>query len=255
MITRFLITLWLIASVCYAGPMQLLLGQKTASGGGGGNPTLANVWKAVGNGGSTLNCTVSPTAGSCLVVPVAEYASTADNATVADDVGGTNGWVKAIRAVNTFGSVMLWYKANIPSGITTITLTHSTTTSYYNLHVCEITGADTSTPFTSGEVSSATGESSSANSGTVTTATAKSVLIAITSPWDAGNNPETMTLNASGTSGATWSHYNSAAKEDDGSVNLVSSSPTAAVTTTGARIHYWSFAGSRSWSSAMIAIH
>jgi hypothetical protein len=232
-----------------------IVGSGGGGGGGGGNPTLANAWKAVGNSGSTLNCTVSPSAGSCLAVAVAEYESTADNTSISDNIGSTSGWTKVIRAVNSLGCVVLWYKANIPSGITTVTLTRSTGATYYNIHVHEITGADTSTPFTSGEYSTATGSGSTGNTGTVTTATAKSVLVAITTPYDDGGNPSTLTLNASGTSGATWSHFNSASKEDNGSVNLVSSNPTAAVTTTGARIHHWTFAGSRSWASAMMAIH
>lgn len=255
MITRFLITLWLIASVCYAGPMQLLLGQKTATGGGGGSPTLANVWKAVGNGGSSLNVTVSPTVGSCLSTGIAEYQSTADNTSISDNVEGTTGWTKVIRSVSGDGSVVLWYKKNIPAGITTITYTRSTGASYYNIHIHEISGASTTAPFTTGESSSASGSSSTANSGTVTTATANSILVGITSPWDEGGNPATLTLNAAGTSGGTWSHFGTAAKEDNGAANLVSSNPTASVTSTGAKIHYWTFSGSRSWTSAMMAIH
>lgn len=252
---RFLLSLFILLQCAVAGPsQQMLLAQKTASG-GGGTPTLANAWKNVGNGGSSLSVTVSPTAGSCLAVAVAEYQSTADNTAISDNIGSTTGWTKVVRAVTGDGSVVLWYKANIPSGITTVTLTRSTGATYYNCHVHEITGANTSTPFTSGESSTATGSGTSANTGTVTTATANSIMIAITTPYDEGGNPATLTLNAAGTSGATWSHYNSASKEDNGAANLVSSAPTASVTTTGSRIHYWTFSGSRSWASAMMAIH
>ena len=226
-----------------------------SGGGGGGSPTLANCWKNVGNSGSTLNVTVAPTSGSCLVAAVAEYQSTTNNTALADNIGSTTGWTKVIRAANSDGSVVLWYKANVPSGITTVTLSCSTGASYYNCHVIEISGANTSTPFTTGESSSATGASSTANTGTVTTATANSILVGITTPWDEGGNPATLTLNASGTSGGTWSHYNSAAKEDNGAANLVSSAPTASVSATGAKIHYWTFSGSRTWVGAMIAIH
>lgn len=254
MITRFLFALCLLLQVAVAGPaQQLLIAQQTPAG--SGSPTLANVWKNVGNGGSSLNVTVSPSAGSCLAVGIAEYQSSADNTSISDNIDGTTGWTKVIRAVNGDGSVVLWYKKNIPSGITTVTLTRSTGASYYNCHVHEITGANTSTPFTSGESSTATGSSSSANSGTVTTATANSILVAITTPYDEGVNPATLTLNAAGTSGGTWSHFGTAAKEDNGAVNLVSSNPTASTASTGAKIHYWTFSGSRSWSSAMIAIH
>ena len=255
MITRFLLAFWLLLQVSVAGPGNQLLLSYKAPAAGGGTPTLANCWKNVGNSGSNLSVTVSPTAGSCLVVALAEYTSSADNSSISDNVGSTTGWTKVVRAVNTDGCVVLWYKANIPSGITSVTYTKSTGASYYNVHVFEITGANTSTPFTTGESSTATGSSSSANSGTVTTATANSVLVAITTPWDAGGNPETLNLNAASTSGATWSHFNASAKEDNGAVNLVSSAPTATLSTTGARIHYWGFSASRSWASAMIAIH
>ena len=216
-----------------------------SGGGGGGTPTLANAWKNVGNGGSSLSVTVSPSAGSCLALGVAEYQSTADNTSISDNIDGTTGWTKVVRAVNGDGSVVLWYKKNIPSGITSVVLTRSTGASYYNCHIHEITGASTSSPFTSGESSTATGSGTSANTGTVTTATANSIMVAITTPYDDGGNPSTLTLNAAGTSGATWSHYNSASKEDNGSVNLVSSNPTAFVSTTGERIHYCTFARSR----------
>ena len=227
----------------------------SGGGGGGGSPMLANCWKNVGNGGSSLSVTVSPTAGSCLAVGVAEYQSAADNTSISDNVDGTTGWTKAIRAANSDGSVVLWYKKNIPSGVSSVVLTRSTGASYYNCHVIEISGANTSSPFTTGESSSATGSSSTANTGTVTTATANSILVGITTPSDEGINPATLTLNAAGTSGGTWSHYNSAAKEDNGAVNLVSSAPTASVSATGAKIHYWTFSGSRTWVGAMIAIH
>lgn len=251
---RFILSIIVLLQCAVAGPsQQMWLAQRTASS--GGTPTLANAWKNVGNGGSSLSVTVSPSPGSCLAVGIAEYQSSADNTSISDNIDGTTGWTKVIRAVNGDGSVVLWYKKNIPSGITSVVLTRSTGASYYNCHVHEITGADTSTPFTSGESSTATGASSSANTGTVTTATANSIMVAVTSPYDEGGNPATLALNAAGTSGATWSHYNSAAKEDNGAVNLVSSNPTASVTTTGARIHYWTFSGSRSWASAMMAIH
>lgn len=256
MIIRFIIAFWILLQVSVAGPaQQVLLGLGTNPGGGGGSPTIANAWKNVGNSGSSINVTVSPTSTSCLVVGIAEYQSTANNTAVSDNIGGTTGWTKVIRAVNGDGCVVFWYKANIPSGITTISVTLSTGASYYNVHVHEIAGANTSTPFTTGESSSATGASSTANTGTVTTATANSILVGITTPSDEGINPATLTLNAAGTSGGTWSHFNSAAKEDNGAANLVSSNPTASVATAGAKIHYWTFSGSRTWVSAMIAIH
>lgn len=254
MITRFLLAFWLLLQVSVAGPGNQLLLSYKAPAAGGGTPTLANVWKNVGNGGSSLAVTVAPTAGSCLAVAVAEFDSTTDNTAMADNIGSTTGWTKIARAVNGSVSLVFWYKANIGSGVTTVTLTRSTGASYYNAHVFEITGANTSTPFTTGENSSATGASSSANTGTVTTATANSVLIALTTT-DGGGNPESFTLNAAGTSGGTWAHFNTAAKEDNGSLNLVSSAPSLAVTTTAARIHYWTFSGSRTWVAGMIAIH
>ena len=250
---RFLLFIWLVVLPLWAAPpQQILLTQKTAAA--GGSPTLVNAWKNVGNGGSSVSVTVSPSAGSCLAVGVAEYDSTTDNTSISDDIDGTTGWVKVIRIASVSDSVVLWYKANIPAGITAITLTRSTGATYYNCHVHEISGANTTTPFTTGESASASGSGTTANTGTVTTATANSIMVAITST-DGSGNPESFTLNAGSTSGGTWSHYNTASKEDNGALNLVSSNPTATVSTTGAKIHYWTFSGSRTWVGAMMAIH
>lgn len=250
---RFIVSLLLtVVFAIGAPPQQLTLTFTTPAA--GGTPAVANVWKNVGNGGSSLAVTVAPTAGSCLVAAVAEYDSSANDTALADDIGSTTGWTKIARTVTGSFSIVFWYKANIPSGITTVTLTRSTGASYYNAHVYEITGASTSTPFTTGENSSTTGAGSSANTGTVTTATANSVLIALVTT-DGGGNPETLTLNAAGTSGGTWAYFNTASKEDNGAVNLISASPSLTVTSTAARIHYWTFSGSRAWVGGMIAIH
>ena len=173
---------------------------------------------------------------------------------MSDDVEGATGWTKITRAFNGGLSIVWWYKANIPSGVSTVTLTTSTDVDYYNAHVFEIQGANVSTPFTSGEVATASGTGSTGNSGTGTAATANSVWIGLTAN-NSGSNPETFTLNASGTSGGTWAHFNSNSKEEDGVANLVSSAPSLVVSSTAARIHYWSYPASRVWLGSMIAIH
>ena len=254
MITRFLLAFWLLLQVSVAGPgNQLLLSYKAPAV--GGSLTVVNAWKNGGNGGSTLTITISPTAGNLLVCGFSEWQSTADNSAMSDDVGGTTGWTKVVRSVSGNVSVVIWYKANVPSGITTLTYTRSTGATYYDGIVHEISGASTSSPFTSGE-SAANGGTATTNptTGTATIATANSILFAVISNYDP-NNPATFTVNGTGsTPSSGWAYYSSNSSQLNGAGNQPIGVPYVVVSTTGGKAHGWT-TGSYQYAAAIAAFH
>lgn len=79
--------------------------------------------------GTTGDVSISPTAGNALVVYVGQTGSAGRTYTVSDNVDGTTGWAQAVYN-NPGRASGIWYKVNIPSGITTITVAASGTAGY-----------------------------------------------------------------------------------------------------------------------------
>ncbi len=253
MITRFIITLWLIASVCCAGPMQLLLGQKT--------PAAAGISVNGAAKASAFNAnptaTITPASSECLIVWTSEYgASGSLNGTVTDDLGSA-GWTQAVSVANTSAGtigLMCWYLPNASPSITTVTFNRSTGSSYATLCVHRVSGLSTSTPFTGGELNSSTGTAAAAQSGTVSNGTANSIYFAGVVNGS-GNDPCTLTINSTGTTG-TWSLYNSTNSQELSSFsNMNISCPNLIVASSSARGHGWAFEGSLRYACAVAVFH
>ncbi|HTA29813.1 MAG TPA: hypothetical protein VK731_04980 [Candidatus Cybelea sp.] len=166
--------------------------------------SVANGWiNASSTSANNVAVTVAPTAGHLLVVGVAS--DTAVASSISDNIGSTTGWTSIGNNHTTGGSyASMWYKKNIPSGMTTITVT-ATGGGFVDACVMEVSGASTTTPFTSGEFATYTsGATSTANPqvGPVDNATANSIFFALLTDAD-GSNPTTMNINGTGTVG-TW---------------------------------------------------
>lgn len=254
MIIRFIITLWLIASVCFAGPMQLLLGQKSAAAPAGIAVNGAAKASALN---ANASVSITPASSETLVAIACEYGASVNNGTVSDNLSSA-GWTKATSDVETSAGgigIAIWYLANASPSITTVTFTRSTGTSYNTLIVHRVSGVSTSTPFTSGEA--ATAKSAGATSlatGTVSNGTANSIYFAgvVTG---SGNNPCTLTINSSGTTG-TWGLYNSTnSQELNAFDNMPLSVPNIIVSSTAARGHGWAFESSLRCTAAVAVFH
>lgn len=78
---------------------------------------------------TTATIGLTPTAGNALIVCLGQSGSAIRTYTVSDDVEGTTGWVQIIYA-NPSRAAGIWAKQSAPSGITTITVTASASTTF-----------------------------------------------------------------------------------------------------------------------------
>ena len=254
MIIRFLIAFWILLQASVAGPsQQMLLAQKTATSGS------ISVTGAAKNSGttSTLSATISPSSGELLVVFFVEYGTSAIDATVTDNLSSA-GWTKAGSVLNTSSTgigISCWYLANASASITTVTATRSTGSLDATICVHRVSGCSTSSPFTSGELSTNTGTAvTSGSTGNFTNATANSIFFAgiVNS---SGANPATLTINSTGTTG-TWDLYNSTnSQELNGTSFMTISCPNVIVSSSSARGHGWAFEASQRYAAMAVAFH
>lgn len=251
---RFLLSLFILLQCAVAGPsQQMWLAQKTAAAAG------IAVNGAAKNSALSANASVSitPASGEMLVAIACEYGASVNNGTVSDNLSSA-GWTKVTSDVETSAGgigIAIWYLANASPSITTVTFTRSTGTSYNTLIVHRVSGVSTSTPFTSGEA--ATAKSSGATSlatGGVSNATANSIYFAGVVNGS-GNNPCTMTINSTGTTG-TWSLYNATnSQELNAFDNMPLSVPNLIVSSTASRGHGWAFESSLRCTAAIAVFH
>lgn len=234
---------------------QVLASQKIAAG--GASLAVANAWKHISASGANA-VTVAPSSGSLLFLCVSQAAGTSDTASsVSDNIGGSTGWVKIGTITNTNGvgiGLTLYYKANIPSGITSVTFTPSTGFTYTNVMIHEVTGASISAPFTSGEALFSTdslGGTTQATSA-LTNSVAKSVFFACLTD-STGSNPGAATLNATGTTTTTWALKDSTnSQELNGSANWLASVAFLIVSTSAAQTHAWTIDAGTNVSKAIV---
>jgi len=71
---------------------------------------------------------ISPSAGNALIVTVTKITTlTQSIASVSDNIDGTTGWALAVEyfpsTSTNYRGASIWYKANVPSGVTTVTVT------------------------------------------------------------------------------------------------------------------------------------
>lgn len=84
---------------------------------------------AVADVGGVATIAYSPTPGNALAVYIAQTASASRTYSVGDNIDGATGWVQQIR--NAPGQIVeIWTKANVPSGITTISVAASSDTTF-----------------------------------------------------------------------------------------------------------------------------
>ena len=224
---------------------------KTASG-----LAVENVWKGTDDVSSPLNVTVAPSVGNLLVVAIFSR-NDGGSHTVSDNIDGTTGWVNAVE-YGCYGThnAAIWYKANIPSGITDIAITCNDVGGYGTGAVIhEVSGASTSTPFTGGEATSWNdGGTKTTNPQTVTkeNATADSIYFALVG-LVAESATYTNSINGTGSVG-TWISYSSDSYYTgwDGSAGQDMNVVYQIVSTSASRIHGWST--DQWYSVALLAI-
>lgn len=209
------------------------------STGGGSSLQILHAWKGRSSGTGNTTATVAPTAGNTLVVFLASYGTVYANLTLTDNIDGATGWNKLAGGIEGAGPTgfSVWYKANVPSGITTLT-GGGTGSQYVTIIVHEIGGTGT-TPYTTGEVQA------DDNAGNATTtistgagkssATATTIVLAgMTDSGDGGYS-----INASGTTG-TWAYFDVTNSQESDAVNY---QPTSVVyqslTSITSEVHKW----------------
>lgn len=232
---------------------------------------VAGVLKPAAGGGASLEVvqaakaaavatsaavTISPTAANLLVVGIVGYTGDDANHTVSDNIDGTTGWTLVHRTNDSASAnISLWYKKNIPSGITTITCTGGASTTSTIGFAHEVSGASTSTPFTSGEMIGGNEEGQTTwGPGNVNNATAASVLFGLFGCEDVGGNPNTTTLNGAGTDG-TWVYEDATNSKELSGVSYIAigSMPNIVVSTTGNKAHVWGTLNSAKAGTAIVA--
>lgn len=210
----------------------------------------STAWNNITHGTSTP-VTVAPSATHCLAVFICGNNGSVANHIVSDNIDGTTGW-NVIRGADTFtGKASMWYKFNIPAGITTITCTGGTSTVDTVGIVHEITGV---TAFTGGESnSSVSSGSNNPQTGTVTNATPVSIYIAGLANMSTGVT--TMTLNGTGTTGV-WAYADAVhSLQNAAGVVTCASVPYLIVSSSAARGHGWTLTAFPTSADVVIALH
>jgi hypothetical protein len=235
--------LWIVG--CSPLPMQPAWGLPPAGiillAGGGSNtphptpaPTIVQCASGVGEGVNSKNIPLSAvTAGDTLFVMVGYTGGGTNTPSVQDNIGGATGWTEIGTVL---GVGVLFYKANCPSGITSVT-GYSTVGGASTMVIAyELAGCG-SAPYT-GDYSGTylTPGSGTFGTNSLTNSVSNSIFFACFCSNDGMSS--TPSINASGSVG-TWALYNSSS-----SVCLNSSYPTASIvnispTGSVAEAHYW----------------
>lgn len=200
----------------------------------------ATVWKIENSGGASQSGSVAPTATNGLVVGIATAGGTSVLHAVTDNVDGATGWVKVINkdsGANVTGSI--WYKKNIPSGITSITVDGGLTTDAVTGFVHEVVGASATTMFTSGEAGQQdTSSTTNPTTPAVTNATAASAFFALVVTGNA-TNPATWTVNSTGSTGITWTHRSATNSVETDQTFIPASMPSGVASASASTAHGW----------------
>lgn len=220
--------------------------------------SVVGTGKVLSGSSSPAALTYSPTAGNLLVVFVDADESSAQH-TVTDNISGSIGWVKALAvdsSVSIWVNLSIWYKANCPAGITSISVGGGSGSAYVQGVVQEVSGADPSAPFTTGESGTTTDivTVSTIPSAQITTATANSIIFAATVTTGAGT--VAFTLNQTGTDG-TYALANATnCQETDGANWEPNSFPNQSVSSTGNQKHVWAISpAAGGYVTGIIAFH
>lgn len=202
-------------------------------GGGGGSITINTAWKGTGSAAANVITTVAPTAGHALVVCVVSYSG--DFTSCADNIDGTTGWNLALKTNSSATYYCaIYYKFNIPSGITRVT--NVSAGAYLSASVHDVTGI---TAFTSTEKAAIATSGTSLSVGSVANGTSPSVFFACGTDGS-GSNPATWTVNATGSAGGTWSLFNTSNCQELDGVNLLTMSAPSLVVSSGVTAtHVW----------------
>lgn len=233
-------------------PVIPIAKRSSSGGGGGGGGGLSIVQAVKGKSGAatSVGVTITPTAGNLLVLGVTS--DTTDISTPSDNIGGTSGWTNIDVAVQGSNHCSIWYKKNVPSGITTVTLSGP---DFIVGMFHEVSGASTTTPFTTGEkVHNSSGSGTNPQCGPVTNGTPASIYFAVMTDGDSGG-AVTMNINGTGTTG-TWNLFSSTnSQELDANNNQPGSMPNILVASSTARSHGWTIGASVGAAMVMACFH
>lgn len=197
-------------------------------------PQIVNVWKGTGETDDHIATAVSPSAGNLLVIAMATYL--ADVSSVSDNIDGITGWTKINSSASGNGSVVaMWYKENIPTGITTVTAT-AIGGQYVTAIIHEVSGASQTAAYTGESAVLASIATANPQVGPVTNGTAASIFFAALTDNGVGNP---MTINSTGTVGV-WNLYSPTLSQETDEVNFsIISVPNIVVTSAIAETHGW----------------
>lgn len=183
------------------------------------------------SGTSVTVAITAPTPGNLLVVGMNQYRATAANSTVTDNQTNTFTKLAEVDTTGDPGAAMFYAKSILSSGTHNVTLTCATSGTAPSGTAYEASGADTTAPFTGGEVASNTGSSAAPTTGSVTNSVADSIFFAFCGNGGTGN-PATMTKDAA------WTRHANGA-EQDGTLYMVFGMEYLIVASSAARTHAW----------------
>lgn len=164
------------------------------------------------SGNSVAGAIATPATGSLLVTYITSYNGTGASSTASDDINGSHTTVVSNDRSGIQSAIA--YKANVPASATTLTVNGGSGGSGIVGLCYEVSGASTTSPFTSGEVNNATGAATTApTTGTVTNSVAASIFFAGIDNEDA-DNPVNLTKDANFTRHASASELDGASYPD-----------------------------------------
>lgn len=204
--------------------------------------SLGNTVKIRTNSGTTATGSITYTAGSAAVAGFAVAAGSASASAASDPTNGTYTKQTPMPAASAGVSCSSYYRGNVAAGTVTVTL-NGGGQSWPSGGVLEVLAADTA-PYTTGEITSGTGNSGAPASGNVTTATADTFLFNYVCN-DAGG---TMTWTANGS-------FVKALEEADGNTYITYALFYRVVAATGTYSHTATLSPSSPWASILEAMH
>lgn len=201
----------------------------------------------------TVNSAWTPTTGNLIVTGISAFDNSgiarSTNHIVSDNLNSTytrdrtDGGTSAVQT-------SIHHKGNITGGLSNLTANGGTQTDVVVGMFHEVSGANTTAPFTSGETTGNTyTATTNPQTATVTNATANSIFFAVMGNFD-GSATSTLTVNSTGSSPTGWALKNTTnSQEIDGNNSTTASMPFLIVSSSAATKHGWTtgnFAGTYS---------
>lgn len=191
----------------------------------------------------TVNAAYTATTGNLMVVGVTAFSNSNNltgNAAASDNANGAYTVVGSNTTPTSNGVTILYHK-NITGGSLNLTATGQTNGASVVASFHEVSGADTTAPFTTGEFSATGSTTATTNpqTGSVTNSVADSVFFAALANTS-GSGTSTLTVNSTGSTPTGWALKNTTNSQEVDGLNFETlSMPFLIVASSAATKHGW----------------